>query len=256
MSLLRLVLKTAVPLPKLENFSRYLFIGPHPDDIEIGAGATVSKLAAMGKEISFLICLDGRYGLGNAPKGTTPEELVNIRKEEAIASAKVMGVDDVHFLDFCDGGFYDLQQVRTAIAVRVGVFKPDVIFAVDPDVPNECHVDHLNIGRECKIIAKLAPFKEIMERYGAQTAPVKAIALYMTAKPNRYVATKKEHLEKQIQAMKTNKSQFPEGCNDLAAVSKYLKLRSVFFGLRRFRTSAEGFRVIDALHMHCFPEEG
>ena len=256
MSLLRLVLKTAVPLPKLENFSRYLFIGPHPDDIEIGAGATVSKLASMGKEISFLICLDGRYGLGNAPDGTTPEELVNIRKEEAIASAKVMGVDDVHFLDFCDGGFYDLLQVRTAIAIRVGVFKPDVIFAVDPDVPNECHVDHLNIGRECKIVAKLAPFKEIMERYGAQTSQVKAIALYMTAKPNRYVITKKEHLEKQIQAMKTNKSQFPEGCKDLAAVTTYLKLRSLFFGLRRFRISAEGCRVIDALHMHCFPEEG
>ncbi|MBR0520268.1 MAG: hypothetical protein IJJ95_02920, partial [Spirochaetales bacterium] len=63
-------------------------------------------------------------------------------------------------------------------------------------------------------------------------------------------------LNKQIEAMKTNKSQFPEGCSDLAAVSKYLKLRSLFFGLRRCRTSAEGFRVIDSLHMHCFPEEG
>ncbi len=253
--MLRFVLKTAVPLPRLESFSRYLFIGPHPDDIEIGCGATVSRLAAMGKEIGFLICLDGRYGLGNAPEGTTPEQLVDIRKAEATASARLLGASDIRFLDFCDGGFYDVTELRTAIARYVGEFKPDVIFAVDPDVPNECHIDHIQIGQQCKIVAKLAPFREIMERYGAESAQVKAIALYMTARPNRYVRTSKKDLDKQIQAMKTNKSQFPEGCGDLSSVSLYLKLRSFFYGMRRLRGHAEGFRVIDALHMHCFPEE-
>ena len=46
MSLTRLALKFAVPAVKLEAYRRYLFIGPHPDDIEIGAGATAAKLAA------------------------------------------------------------------------------------------------------------------------------------------------------------------------------------------------------------------
>ena len=62
MSLTRIALKFAAPLPHLENFDRYLFIGPHPDDIEIGAGATVSRLTALGKQVSFLICTDGRFG--------------------------------------------------------------------------------------------------------------------------------------------------------------------------------------------------
>ena len=62
MGLTKLVLKFAVPVPKVESFERYLFIGPHPDDIEIGAGATAAKLAAMGKEVCFLVCLDGRFG--------------------------------------------------------------------------------------------------------------------------------------------------------------------------------------------------
>ena len=253
--MLRFILKKAVPLPKPDSFSRYLFIGPHPDDIEIGCGATVSRLAAMGKEITFLICLDGRYGLGNAPKGTTPEQLVDIRKAEATASARLLGVNDIRFLDYCDGGFYDVTEIRTAIARQVGAIKPDVIFAVDPDVPNECHIDHIQIGQQCKLVAKLAPFKEIMERYGAESAPVKAIALYMTAKPNRYVKTSSGDLKKQFAAMKTNVSQYPEGCKDLSAVCTYLKLRSFFYGMRRLRFHAEGFRVIDALHMHCFPEE-
>ena len=40
MSMLKWVLKAAVPIPKLESYQRFLFVGPHPDDIEIGAGAT------------------------------------------------------------------------------------------------------------------------------------------------------------------------------------------------------------------------
>ena len=46
MSLTRLALKFAAPAVKLETYRRYLFIGPHPVDIEIGAGATAAKLAA------------------------------------------------------------------------------------------------------------------------------------------------------------------------------------------------------------------
>ena len=39
MSLTRLVLKYAAPVPQLCEYDTYLFVGPHPDDIEIGAGA-------------------------------------------------------------------------------------------------------------------------------------------------------------------------------------------------------------------------
>ena len=41
MSLMKHILKAAVPIPKIEACERFLFVGPHPDDIEIGAGATV-----------------------------------------------------------------------------------------------------------------------------------------------------------------------------------------------------------------------
>ena len=39
MSLTRLALRIAAPAPQVEDYQRYLFVGPHPDDIEIGAGA-------------------------------------------------------------------------------------------------------------------------------------------------------------------------------------------------------------------------
>lgn len=57
------MLRFAASLPRPECFKRYLFIGPHPGDVELGAGATAAKLAAAGKAVCFLVCTDGRYAL-------------------------------------------------------------------------------------------------------------------------------------------------------------------------------------------------
>ena len=83
-----------------------LAIGAHPDDIEIGAGATAARLAAEGKEICFLICADGRYGTDELDMNLKPEELAELRRWEAGDSAAFLGVKDLRFLNLCDGGFY------------------------------------------------------------------------------------------------------------------------------------------------------
>lgn len=250
MSILKFVLKAAAPLPDIEKFERYLFIGPHPDDIEIGAGAAAAKLAARGKSVCFLICLDGRYGSETIP----PEELVGIRKQEALASAKMLGVSDVRFLDLSDGGFYEFDELVHGIAQVVGDFKPNIVFAPDPCVTSECHADHLNVGNAARRIAYFAPYAGIMREYGAESAPVAALAYYMTAKPNRYIKTT-GYLNKQLDAIFTcHQSQFPGGSGN--AIKLYLKLRAASLGLRSLKGCAEGFRVLGQLHMHCLPEFG
>ncbi len=253
MSITKLAISLASPLPRIESFERYLFIGPHPDDIEIGAGATAAKLAAMGKKLAFLCCIDGRYGSGTVP----PEELIPIRQAEAVASAEKLGVEELSFLPFCDGGFYDVRELRAAMAKAVGEFKPDIIFCPDPQVKSECHPDHLNVGRAASEIAYFAPYEGIMRRHGAAPAPVKAIAYYMTASPNSYVRTSKELLERQLSAIfDCHKSQFPDGSAEGRAIALYLRIRSLDFGLRSFSLRAEGFRMLDTLRMHCLPEAG
>lgn len=250
------ILKAAVPTPKLERCQRFLFVGPHPDDIEIGAGATAAKLAAMGKAVCFLVCIDGRYGDGSAPAGVRGDALVALRKEEAIASAAVLGVKDVRFLGFCDGGFYEQKELVQALAGVVGDFQPDVILAPDPDVTSEGHIDHRNVGNAARQIAYFAPYGGIMANYGAQGAPVQALAYFMTAKPNCFIKTK-GFLEAQEKAIfGCHRSQFPEGSPEGSAIRLYLKLRSIDFGLRSFQGRAEGFRVLGVTHMHCLPEAG
>jgi len=254
MSITSLALRYAVPAPHIGDYDKYLFIGPHPDDIEIGAGATAAKLVSLGKKVTFLICTDGRFGLENAPKGTTPEELIEIRKKEALASAEVLGVEDVRFLGLCDGGFYDPEELVSGIAKVIGDTKAEVIFAPDPDVKSECHIDHKRVGEAAKRLAFFAPFEEIMKRYGSEKAPVEALALYMTANTNRFVNTK-GFFELQNKALfGCHTSQFPEGSPDAKSLAQYLKLRSADLGVRTLSGAAEGFRVLGKAQMHCIPE--
>ena len=256
MSLTRLALAFAAPTPKIESFRRYLFIGPHPDDIEIGAGATAAKLAASGKDICFLICTDGRYGDGAAPKGLSREDLVELRKEESRKSAQVLGVRDLRFLGLSDGGFYEDVELLEGIAAVMGEFKPDCVFAPDPWVSSECHADHLRCGQAARQLSCFAPYAGIMERLGASEAPVKALCYYMTAKPTAYVKTR-GFTEKQFQAIfGCHLSQFPKGSDEAKSIALYLKLRSADMGLRCLSTAGEGFRTLGQIHMHCLPEAG
>ena len=255
MSLTSLALRIAAPLPRPERFSRYLFIGPHPDDIEIGAGATAARLCAEGKAVSFLICLDGRFGLENAPAGTTPEALAALRRQESLDGAAVLGVRDVRFLELSDGGLYKQEALRRGIARVIGEVQPEIVFAPDPCVTSECHADHLNVGEAARRLAYFAPYAEIMAEYGAKGAPVQALAYYMTARPNRFVGTWASFAQ-QLRAIRCHASQFPESSEALRSLELYLKLRGADFGIRSLRGRAEGFRVLGTTQMHCLPEAG
>ena len=254
MNILKLIIKKAVPLPRPEDMNTVLFVGPHPDDIEIGAGATAAKLADMGKRVIFLVCTDGRYGYQNTDlKG---EELIAQREAESVRAAKMLGVSDVRFLRFSDGGFYPAEELKDKIAAVIAETNPDMIFCPDPDVISECHPDHLNVGRVCKDLAFCAPYEGIMENMGHRAADLKGIAFFMTAKANLYVGTK-GWFETQLKSIfDCHVSQFPRGCADADSMELYLKLRARIYGIRNLTATAEGFRVLGVTHMHCLPEAG
>jgi len=256
LGLTSIILKFAAPLPDIESFDRYMFIGPHPDDIEIGAGASAAKLAALGKQVCFVICTDGRFGDEFADKSLSREELITLRQQEAIKSAAALGVEQVSFLNLSDGGFYTDEELLCALAIEIGRFKPQVIFAPDPDVKSECHSDHINVGKAAKQLAYFSPYSGIMAKYGASSSNVELLALYMTAKPNCYISTK-GYVSKQLDAVFSNHiSQFPIGCKDAESIALYIRIRSLDFGVRSLKWSAEGFRALGRTQMHCLPEAG
>ncbi|MEA5106528.1 MAG: PIG-L deacetylase family protein [Sphaerochaeta associata] len=254
--MMKFILSVASPMRNLQSYDRYLFVGPHPDDIEIGAGATAAKLVAKGKTVAFVIALDGRYGFENAPKGITPEALIEIRKKEALASAAALGVTDVTFLGLSDGAQYEMKDLHHALAKAIGDFGPDVVFAPDPNLISECHQDHLNVGEAVRQLAFFAPFADIMQQYDAKPAQVVALAYYYTAHPNTYVRTSGFVAQQLAAIFDHHLSQFPEHSVAAQSVAQYLKLRSFFLGLRRLGLHAEGFRMLDRTRMHVVSEAG
>ena len=257
MSLFDKLLKAIVPLPQIKKSHKFLFIGPHPDDIEIGAGETASLLTNRGDEVKFLICTDGRHGIYD--EKLCVEDKVEIRKNESVNSAKILGVNEVEFLSFPDGGSYTAEELAREISKVVAEYNPDFIFAPDPTVKTELHTDHIKCGLAAGYAFLRSEVKSQLAEDGLVALPVKGIAYYFTDKPNQYIKTKgRKVFDKKIESILAHKSQFPNSTEtekaDFNGIKAYFTFRSIRFGLRTCFGRADGFRVQGRVHSHCAPE--
>lgn len=248
-------MKRIVPIPRILDNDAFAFIAPHPDDIEIACGGTIAKLTKLGKRVCIIIATDGRYGTQDTNANLS--ELVQTRQNEAIASAKLLGVSDVRFLGFSDGGDYDIKEMSNKIAIELATFKPDLIFTADNHVKSELHPDHLNTGKATETALLTCSFPHMMKNLGvSEVASPKGIAYYYTNKPNRYVNITKTFNTK-LEAISQHISQFLYDENakkEFKLLSLYMKITAIRFGLRKFCRYAEAFRVLSILHTHCAPE--
>ncbi len=253
MSITAPLLSIAAPPPKLLAHESYLFIGPHPDDIEVGCAPTVKRLTELNKDVHFLIVTDGRMG---SVTGLLGDELVAVRQAECKKSAALIGVasENITFLPFHDGGLYSVEEAAKAIAREIVRVKADVVFAPDPDVRSECHLDHIKVGRAAKYAMNMAPYAPIMRGFGEGNAhSPNALALYFTDKPNAFIRVgKRAGLRRE--ALLCHQSQFTEA--QLSAILSYFTLRSIKMGLHCFSSRADGYRALAPVHWHCFPEAG
>ncbi len=246
----RAILKSVAPIPQLTRFERYLFLGPHPDDIEVACAPTVRALTQAGKHVSFVVLTDGR--MGAIDPNLFGDELVEIRKAEALASAKLLGVTDVTFLPFHDGAMYSVEDAACAVAKEIVRLQPDVVFAPDPNVISECHLDHIKTGMAAKASMNMAPFASVMQSIGGSGShSVQALAFYYTDKPNSYVPVAKT-FSARADALACHKSQFDEKA--VKDICMYFTLRSTRLGLRKLKGKCDGYRALSPTHMHCFPE--
>lgn len=244
------ILKKAVPLPKLTQFDRYLFVGPHPDDIEVACGGTVAALTKQDKMVTFLIATNGC--VGSVDPTLTSEQLIEVRKQEALASANMLGVNDVRFLPYNDGDDYDKDAMKRDFVAAILDTQAQVVFCPDYTVPSECHPDHVNVGRLATDAVFYASWDKLTERIGLRGS-VQGITLayYYTHAPNSYVGVSKTYKLRR-RAVACHKSQFTEA--DLANLQTYFNLREIRFGLLSCKGRAEGYRVLAPTHQHCFPE--
>jgi N-acetylglucosamine malate deacetylase 1 len=121
-----------------ENAVTILAIGAHPDDIEYGCAATLSRFAAQGNDVFIQTLSDGRKG-GNSAT----------RRKEAVKSAKIIGIREMFWGDYEDTKLPFQDTVIDEIEKVVKKVKPTFVFFHDP---NDTHQDHRHVTN-CAISA-------------------------------------------------------------------------------------------------------
>ena len=124
--------------------NRVMLVMAHPDDAEFGSGGTMAKWAASGQEITYVIITSGDKG-SDYPS-MTPEKLVQTREAEQRAAAKVLGVKDVIYLRYPDGGVEDSSELREKIVRLMRMQQPDPLVTMDPPRRYNQHRDHRMAG--------------------------------------------------------------------------------------------------------------
>jgi bacillithiol biosynthesis deacetylase BshB1 len=144
------------PPPALESVDLLVF-GPHPDDLEIGAGGTVAKHTAMGLRVGLCDLTAGEMG----SNGTTEERLA-----EAEEARKVLGALwrlNLRWPDRAIGTDIRHGQAATALVRQV---RPT---AIALPFWSDRHPDHVAASR----VLTEAIFNAGLRRYNAEGEPWK-----------------------------------------------------------------------------------
>ena len=78
-----------------------LAFGAHPDDVELGAGATIAKEISLGKKVGIIDLTQGELGTRGSKE---------LRKIEATNAAEILGVSVRENLKFADGFFMNDKE--------------------------------------------------------------------------------------------------------------------------------------------------
>lgn len=111
-----------------------LAFGAHPDDIELAASGTVAAHIAGGKKVVLVDLTSGELGTrGNA----------ELRKQEAAAAAKLLGVAHRTILDLGDGFFEINENALKKVIEQIRLYQPEVVLA---NAKHDRHPDHSRGG--------------------------------------------------------------------------------------------------------------
>ncbi len=124
---------------------RVLAIGAHPDDIELGCGATLAKLVSKGVHVRALILTAG-------DAGTRPG---HGRCDETASALRLLGITDIvqeHLPDTCLDSHQ--SRVTAAIQAQCDVLRPDRVYTM---FERDRHQDHRAVFQASIIACRRVP---------------------------------------------------------------------------------------------------
>jgi LmbE family N-acetylglucosaminyl deacetylase len=105
------------------DWDRALVAVAHPDDIEFGAAAAVSAWTSAGKKVAYLLVTKGEAGID----AMTPDRAADVRVDEQVSAAKIVGVNEVEFLGYADGVIEYGLPLRRDLAAAIRKHRPELV---------------------------------------------------------------------------------------------------------------------------------
>lgn len=209
-------------MEKLFKNKKVLFLGAHPDDIELGCGGTMNRAIEEGAEVYLAV-------FSKCEKSVPEGFPKNVLEGELSASAKALKVenDKVFFFNFPVRDFPKNRQDILEELVKIGKnFNPDIVFTPST---GDNHQDHKTINNEA-----IRAFS---------SATILGYELPWTNKYFNYslfVKLSEENMSKKIEAMKCYASQAKRRYMDEDFLRGLAKVRGVQAGTQY----AEAFETI------------
>ena len=115
-----------------------LAFGAHPDDVELGCGATIAKSVFEGKSVGIIDLTQGELGTNGSPE---------IRQKEAAIAATILGVKFRENLKFKDVYFKNDESHQKKIIEILRFYKPEIVIC---NAIEDRHIDH---GKGSKLVS-------------------------------------------------------------------------------------------------------
>ena len=222
-----------------------LAFGAHPDDVELFAGGTLAKMAALGHAAGIADMTRGEMG----SRGTPAQ-----RKREARLAAEVLGLKVRDNLALRDGEVLVTPAARLRVIRLLRKYRPLVVLT---HYWEDRHPDHVNTSRlvaEAAHHAGLAKIETGQGRYRPQVILYFKLPARLTP---TFVVDVSEHLEQRNAAIAAYRSQLfdPSSREPATYLSRpdfmtHVENIHSYYGTLIGTSKGEGFHMKGVLELH------
>lgn len=181
-----------------ENHYDAVCVGAHPDDVEIGMGATVAKMSRAGLRVAIIDLTNGEP----TPHGT-PER----RASESARAASILGAQR-RTLNQPNRYLFDSVEARFELAGHLRELRPRMLFV---PYPVDAHPDHIaasQIALAARFYSKLTKTELPHEPFfPPRVFRYMAVHQRIVAEPS-FIVDVTEHLATKLAALSAYESQF------------------------------------------------
>jgi LmbE family N-acetylglucosaminyl deacetylase len=169
----------------------------HPDDETFGLGGTLAFYAQKGYDTYYVCATRGEVGSADEEFMKGFKDTAEMRTDELMRAAKILGIKEVFFLGYRDSGMpgsednkhpnaqvaHPIDEVAGRVVKYIRELKPQVVLTFDP-IGGYKHPDHIHIQQATTLAFEKADDASF---HPAAGAPFKPLALYYQVFPRGFL---------------------------------------------------------------------